>query len=92
MAADLDSVLEDCLDRISQGESLQACLVRYPEQATELEPLLIAAAQFQEIQVRPSASFKSRARAELHAHMDAHPQQDCKVPLYFPIVVDSPVE
>jgi hypothetical protein len=92
MAADLDSVLEDCLDRISQGESLQACLVRYPEQATELEPLLIAAAQFQKTQVRPSTSFKSRTRAELSAHMDANPHQGYEVPLHFPLVVDSPVE
>ena len=36
-------VLDVCLDRIRHDESLEACLVDYPSQAKELEPLLIAA-------------------------------------------------
>ncbi len=76
MSADLASILEDSLERLAQGETLQACLARYPEQATELEQLLSAAARLgNAVQVRPSATFKARARVQLHAHMAVHPRQ-----------------
>ncbi len=77
MAFDLDNILEDCLQRLSQGETLQACLSRYPAQAAELSPLLRAAARLEEqIRLRPSAAFKARARAQLYAHMEAHPRKN----------------
>jgi hypothetical protein len=77
MSSNLDSILEDCLEHIAQGETLQACLSRYPEQAAALEPLLVAAGRLEEegARVRPSAAFKARTRSRLYAHMDAHPRQ-----------------
>jgi hypothetical protein len=74
--SNLDSVLEDCLERLVEGETLQACLTRYPEHAAELKPLLRAAALLEkQAQLRPPAAFKARTRAKLYAHMDAHPQK-----------------
>jgi uncharacterized membrane protein YgcG len=35
--------LDNCLTMIDQGSDLETCLVRYPEYATELRPLLLAA-------------------------------------------------
>lgn len=76
MTSNLDSVLEDCLERIAQGETLQRCLELYPEHAAELKPMLLAAARLESsTQVRPSGAFKTRARAQLYAHMEAHPRQ-----------------
>lgn len=73
---DLDFILEDCLTRLAQGETLQACLERYPEQAAELQPLLAAAALLEaESHLNPSPAFKMRARAQLRDHMQAHPRQ-----------------
>ncbi len=75
MTSDLASILEDCLKRLDEGETLQACLLRYPEQAAEIKLLLGAAARLQEqVQVRPSAAFRARTQAKLYAHMEAHPQ------------------
>jgi hypothetical protein len=77
MSSNLDLILEDCLEHLAQGETLQACLSRYPQQAAALEPLLIAAGRLEEegAQVRPSPGFKSRTRSRLYAHMDAHPRK-----------------
>jgi hypothetical protein len=76
MRTDFDSVLEDCLQHLAQGETPQACLSYYPEHAAELKPLLAVAARLKSgAQVRPSPAFKSRARAQLRAHMDAHPHK-----------------
>ncbi len=74
MISDSEFALEECLELLAQGETLQACLARYPEQAAELKPLLAAALRLQSAgeQVNPSLLFKSRTRAQLRAHMDAH--------------------
>jgi hypothetical protein len=77
MRTDFDSILEDCLQHLAQGETLQVCLAYYPEHAAELEPLLAAAARLKKngAQVRPSPAFKARTREKLRAHMDAHPHE-----------------
>lgn len=38
----LSAALNDCVDRLAAGESLQACLARYPQFADELEIMLTA--------------------------------------------------
>ena len=38
-----DKVLDECVDRINRGETLDECLAAYPEHAAELKPLLEAA-------------------------------------------------
>ncbi len=35
-----DKILDECIDRINRGESLEACLTDYPEYREELGPLL----------------------------------------------------
>ncbi|MSQ33536.1 MAG: hypothetical protein EXR60_03850 [Dehalococcoidia bacterium] len=44
---EFDRILDDCLDRLLRGESVESCLGGYPRQALELEPLLRAALQVQ---------------------------------------------
>jgi hypothetical protein len=41
---DIAAILDVCLERMQCGESIEACLLDYPSEADELEPLLIAAA------------------------------------------------
>ncbi len=50
MTDNLDEILDECLDRISRGESLDACLADYPEYVGQLEPLLQAMLQTREQQ------------------------------------------
>ena len=79
--ADLDTLLEDCLERLEQGESVAACLERYPEQAEALRPLLLAAIRIEKLQaLQPSPKFRAEGRARLQAHMRSHPRQPVMLP------------
>lgn len=40
MAENFDNILDECVERIQQGATLEECLANYPEQAAELEPAL----------------------------------------------------
>ena len=62
MNQELSEALNDCLDRLIQGESIQECLRLYPQHAHELEPLLqVAFATMRAADsVRPSPAAKAR--------------------------------
>ncbi len=72
-----ERALEDCLERLAGGGvSLEDCLRGYPEFADELRPLLKAASQVRcGVEVQPSPEFRRRGRAQLMAHMRAHPRR-----------------
>ncbi len=60
-------VLDACLDHVLlKGDSVEACLSRYPEHSTELEPLLrLALDTRQTLAFTPSGAAKDRARITL---------------------------
>jgi len=66
---EFDNILDDCLERLLvKGETMEQCLASYPEQATELEPLLqtaLAARNASAIQPRPE--FRARARYQFRS-------------------------
>ena len=66
-----NNILNECLDRMLQGESIEECLRRYPEVSQDLEPLL-RTAQAARIAstIRPSAEFKARARYEFQSRLN----------------------
>ena len=43
MRDDIKKILDECIDRMNAGESLDDCLANYPEHSKELRPLLTAA-------------------------------------------------
>jgi uncharacterized cupredoxin-like copper-binding protein len=68
MSKDLDILLDKCIDRMNQGDSLEECLASYPEQAKELEPLLRAIWGVRDAcSPIPSATAKSVTRRRLDA-------------------------
>jgi hypothetical protein len=71
-----DTILELCLDQIQSGEStLEECLTRYPQHATELRSLLRASTRLARAgEIRPSPVFRARSRTELNAYMQARPR------------------
>jgi len=80
MNRDLDILLDKCIDRMNQGDSLEECLASYPEQAEELEPLLRAIWSARNAcSSIPSATAKSATRRRLDAALvDAerrHPER-----------------
>jgi hypothetical protein len=63
-----NQILDTCLDRLFQGESINQILADYPDQAKELEPLLRTVVATQAVsKVEPRSDFKSRARYEFMA-------------------------
>ena len=42
MTDDFEKILDDCIDRMNRGESLDSCLTDYPDYAGQLKPLLQA--------------------------------------------------
>jgi len=64
----VEDILNECIERVMGGESIEACLARYPEHAPELEPLLrVAVATATASQVEPRPGFKAEARYRLQA-------------------------
>jgi hypothetical protein len=61
-ADEFENILNECLDRIIKGESIESCLKLYPECADELERLLKTAFEVhQAALVKPSAEFRQHA-------------------------------
>lgn len=81
---DFDQVLENCLGNLANGSlTLDECLLRYPEHATQLRPLLLTVSRLARgRQVTPSPAFKSRARAKLTLHMQTHPRRTLGLPFF----------
>jgi len=67
MAEQFDHVLNECIDLLLRGESLEQCLQRYPEHAARLEPLLRVAQAAHETSstVEPRPDFKAQSRYQM---------------------------
>ena len=61
-----EECLNDCLDRLQRGESLEACLARYPEHADDLRGLLQAAQVLRASPPPLSVTAQSRGRERMH--------------------------
>ncbi len=61
-----EECLNDCLDRLQRGESLEACLTRYPEHADDLRGLLQAAQVLRASPPPLSVTAQSRGRERMH--------------------------
>lgn len=72
MASDFDRILDECIDRINNGESLDACLGNYPAYAERLKPSLVAMLAAKRIySFLPSADTKRAARQNFHTALEA---------------------
>ncbi len=67
MGRKLQKIFNECVERILQGESIEACLRSYPKNAAELEPMLKATVTLQrrEASFDPRPEFKALARARI---------------------------
>jgi hypothetical protein len=76
MSEEFEHILDECIDRLLRGESLEQCLQRYPEQAAQLEPLLrVVLATQKASSVEPRAEFKAGARYQIHSILYAEKQK-----------------
>jgi hypothetical protein len=71
-SSQFENILDECLERLIKGETVEQCLESYPEQALELEPLLRTAQATREAAaITPRADFKARARYEFRSALHA---------------------
>ncbi|MFC2020117.1 FecR domain-containing protein, partial [Chloroflexota bacterium] len=70
MRAKLSRVLDECIERIGKGESLEACLAEYPDLRERLEPLLHIALSVSALpKAEPSKEFRKASKARLMARI-----------------------
>jgi hypothetical protein len=69
---EFNNILDECLEYILvEGETAEQCLKRYPDCATELEPLLkTAVATSEALAIQPDAEYKARARYHLRSVLE----------------------
>lgn len=69
---DFDLILDDCLDRLARGETVEDCLAAYPRQADELRPALLTVSRVKKVNTfEPGMEAKSEARRRFdHARAD----------------------
>ena len=71
MADNFDKILDECIDRINCGESLEACLADYPRYVEQLEPLLRAMLDTKMAYTfTPSATAKRAARQRFNTALE----------------------
>jgi hypothetical protein len=74
---EFDNILDDCLQRLLDGETVESCLSRYPEHAAELEPLLRTAQNtLKTTDIRPRPEFRDRARYQFQAAIHEMPVKE----------------
>jgi hypothetical protein len=67
MNNNFDKILDECIDRINHGQSLEDCLADYSEYAEQLKPLLQAMLETKGVySFVPSASAKRTAREQFN--------------------------
>jgi hypothetical protein len=74
---EFNNILDECLERLLvRGETVEQCLVSYPEQADELEPLLQTALATKEaLAIQPRPEFRARARYQFSSALrEAKPE------------------
>lgn len=67
---DLSAALNDCMDRLARGQSIEDCLLNYPDQAHELRPMLESGLLMHHVRISPGEVMqaKDRVRFRLEAH------------------------
>ena len=70
-----DVILDECIENLLSGQkTVEQCLLQYPEQSNELEPLLRTAVIMQKaVDVKPSAEFRAKARYQMQLKMAQSP-------------------
>jgi hypothetical protein len=76
---EFDNILDECLQRLLEGDSIEACLSRYPEHAAELEPLLRTASHtLKAADIQPRPDFRDRARYQFQMAVREMPVKESR--------------
>jgi hypothetical protein len=76
VTAEIENILDICLDRVNTGVPIEACLADYPAQADSLRPLLLTATEAVAAGAfTPSTDAKRAARQRFSAALEARQTQ-----------------
>jgi hypothetical protein len=76
---EFDNILDECLQRLLEGDSVEVCLSRYPEHAAELEPLLRTAYNtLKATDIQPRPEFRDRARHQFQMAVREMPVKESR--------------
>jgi hypothetical protein len=65
---EFDNILDECLERLINGDAIEACLAAYPKHAVELEPLLRTAMDARKAAaIKPRPEFRGRVAYQFQA-------------------------
>ena len=65
---ELDNIIDECLEKIFRGRTVEQCLQDYPDRVAELEPVLRTIVEARSAtDIRPRSEFRDRARHEFQA-------------------------
>jgi hypothetical protein len=71
MDKEFDAILDECIDRLSRGESVEACLADYPVLADRLKPVLLTMAHVQHsLAFSPSDNALRSGRDRLYSALE----------------------
>jgi len=87
MPREFDEILDECVDRMVRGETLDDCLAAYPEHAAELEPLLRAVADTRDpMRFAPSPQSKAAAKQRFSSALARNRGRDQSRRSAFPLL------
>ena len=70
MSSKLSEILDECITRISEGETIESCLAEYPGMREQIEPLLSTAQFISTVpRVSPSEEYIRTSEANLKARL-----------------------
>lgn len=76
---EFENILDECLQRLVQGESIEACIAPYPEHASELEPLLRTALEtLRAADIKPRPEFRQQAGYEFQKAISEMPVKESR--------------
>ncbi|UCH43024.1 MAG: DUF4382 domain-containing protein [Dehalococcoidales bacterium] len=84
MAKRFNEIIDECINRVNRGDSIEDCLADYPEHAGELEPMLKAMLVSQQVyEFVPSPVVKDAHRQRFNAALaEQRRRREAEQPLY----------
>ncbi len=92
MADNLNKILDECIDRINSGESIESCLLDYPGSAKQLKPLLQTALRSKKAYTyMPREDAKMAAKRRFNAALEKRLQTEIEAKSWLSRIFGKPL-
>ncbi|MFC1866172.1 DUF4382 domain-containing protein [Chloroflexota bacterium] len=88
----INKILDECIDRINSGESIESCLLGYPDHSEQLKPLLQVAVQSKKAYAFiPREEARMAAKRRLNAAIERRLQTGKETQSWFTKIIGKPL-